>query len=73
MFLKISQNSQENTCVESLFNKVAGLNFVKKETLPKLFYYEFCEIFGNTFFYRIPLNDYFSILLFLGATQNLIL
>ena len=26
VFLKISQNSQENTCARASFNKVAGLN-----------------------------------------------
>ena len=29
LFLKISQYSQENTCVESLFNKVAGLKALR--------------------------------------------
>ena len=33
VFLKISQISEDNTCVKSLFNQVAGLqacNFIKK-------------------------------------------
>ena len=42
MFLKISQNSRENTC--------ARVSFSKKETLTQAFSYEFCEIFKNTFF-----------------------
>ena len=57
MFLQISQNSQENTCARvSFFNKVAGaaLNFIKKETLAQVLSCEFCEIFKNTCFYRIP-------------------
>ena len=29
-------------------------NFIKKETLTQVFYYEFWEIFKNTFFDRIP-------------------
>ena len=29
-------------------------NFIKKETLTQVLSYEFCEIFKNTFFYRIP-------------------
>ena len=53
VFLKISQNSQENTCARtSLLIKLqaeAG-NFVKKETLTQVFSYEFCEVFRNTFF-----------------------
>ena len=28
-------------------------NFIKKETLAKVFYYEFSQIFKNTFFYRL--------------------
>ena len=45
MFLNISQ---------SLFNKVAdnACNFIKKETLPKVFSCDFCEIFKNIFSYR---------------------
>ena len=43
MFLKISQNSQENTRPEAC-------NFIKRETLAQVFSCEFCEIFKNTFF-----------------------
>ena len=43
VFLEISQNSQENTC-----------NFNNKETLTQVFSCEFCEIYKNTFCYRIP-------------------
>ena len=39
MFLEISQNSQENTCVRDSFL-----------TLPQMFSFEFCEICKNTFF-----------------------
>ena len=50
VFLEISQNSQESTCVRvSFFDKISN-NFIKKETLPKVFSYECCEIFNNTFF-----------------------
>ena len=38
MFLKISQNSQENTCA-----------FIKKETLAQVFSCEFCQISKNNF------------------------
>ena len=48
VFLKTSQYSQENTCVESSFNKVAGLN----ET--QVFFCEYCNIFSNNLFYRPP-------------------
>ena len=42
VFLKISQNSQENGC--------AGFSYViKKETLVHVFSCEFCEIFESTF------------------------
>ena len=58
LFLKISQNSQENTCVRaSFFNKVASLRpatLLKKETLEHVFSCKFCEIFKNTIFYRTP-------------------
>ena len=47
--LKISKNSQKNTCVRvSFFNKVATL--LKKETLAQVFFCEFWEIFKNTFY-----------------------
>ena len=45
---KISQNSQENTCVRAC-------NFIKKETLAQVFSCEFCETLKNTFFHRTPL------------------
>ena len=43
MFLKISQNSQENTLA-------LAYNFIKKETLAQVFSCEFCKIFKNTLF-----------------------
>ena len=36
-------------CQSPFFNKVAG-NFIKKETLAKVFSSEFCEVFKSTFF-----------------------
>ena len=48
VFLKISQNLQENTCARI---------FINKETLAQVFSYEFCEIFKNTFFYRTLPGD----------------
>ena len=58
MFLKNSQNSQENTCVRISFLinlSASAFNFIKNETLAKLFSCKLYEIFKNTFFYRIPL------------------
>ena len=47
MFLKISQNPQENSCGRASFlNKVAGWAL----QLVQMFSCEFCEIFKNTFF-----------------------
>ena len=45
--LKISQNSQENTCAR-------GLQLKKKETLAQVFSCEFCEIFKYTFLHGTP-------------------
>ena len=53
MFLKISENSQENTVSESLFNKVAGLStaaLLKKRLQYSFFPVNFYENFRNTFF-----------------------
>ena len=53
LFLKISQNSQENTCARACFLiklQTEACNFVKKETLAQVFYCEFCEDFRKTFF-----------------------
>ena len=51
MFLKILQNSQENTHVGVPFLTVLQTygNFIKKETLKQLFSCKFSEIFKNTF------------------------
>ena len=53
MFLKIYQNSQENTCGRVSFRDEA-CNFIKKEALAQVFPWEFCEIFKNNFFNRAP-------------------
>ena len=44
VFFKISQNSQENTCVRAYFN------FIKKETMAHVFSCEFYRILKNIFF-----------------------
>ena len=51
MFLKISQYSQENICVETFFNtdaQAVAYNFIKKETLAQVFSCEYNKIFKNT-------------------------
>ena len=53
MFLEISQNSQENTCVRVSFLKKLQA-FIKKETLAQVFSCEFCKISKNTFSHRTP-------------------
>ena len=53
VFLEISQNLQENTRVwVSLLIKLqaSACNFIKKETLARVFSCEFCKISKNTFF-----------------------
>ena len=51
VLLKISQNSQENTCVRvSFLMKLQACNFIKKETLAQMFSCEFREITKNTLF-----------------------
>ena len=54
VFLKISQNAQGNTWDRVSFLQPQACNFIKKETLAKVFICEFCEISKNTFFPRTP-------------------
>ena len=57
MFSEFSQDLQENTCAAvSFLIKLQPLacNFIKKETLAKMFYCEFSEISKYTFSYRTP-------------------
>ena len=58
VFLEISQNSQENSCIRVSFLiklQAEACNFIKKETLAQVFSCEFCEISKNTFSHRTPL------------------
>ena len=48
MFLEIFQNSPVEAC-----------NFIKKDTLAQVFYFEFCEISKNTFFFTEHLSGCF--------------
>ena len=57
LFLNASQKSAENTNVRvSFLIKLQddAWNFIKKETLIQVLSSQFCEIFKNTFFCRIP-------------------
>ena len=57
VFLKISQNSREDTCIWASF---LASNFIKKGTLAQVFSCEFCKIFKNTFTAEHPpLDDCF--------------
>ena len=52
VFLEISQNSEENTSVRASFLiklLAEACNFIKKETVARVFSCEFCEIPKNTF------------------------
>ena len=42
--------TEKHLCQNLFFNKVTGLNFIKKETLAQAFSSEFCEISKNNFF-----------------------
>ena len=53
VFLKISQNSQENTCARVSFLiklQASACNFITKETLAQVFSCEFCEFSKSTYF-----------------------
>ena len=62
VFLKISQNLQENTCVRfSFLIMLQALQFYEKETHTQVFSCEFCEIFKGTIFtehLRIATSDF---------------
>ena len=51
VFLKILQNLQENTCAKVTFSiklQAESYSFIKKETLPQVFFCGNCEIFKGT-------------------------
>ena len=57
VFLKISLDSQENTCARVSFLtklQAEACNIIKKETLAQLFSCELYGIYKNPFPYRIP-------------------
>ena len=58
VFLEISQNSQENTCVRVSFLttlQASACNLIKNETLAQVLSCEFFEICKKTFCYSTPL------------------
>ena len=56
VFLEVSQNLQENTRARvSFLIKLQACNFIKKETLARVFSSEPCEISKNIFSSGIPL------------------
>ena len=58
MFLEISQNLQENTCVRVSFLiklQAKACNFIKKETVAHVFSCEFCKISSKHLFCRTHL------------------
>ena len=61
VFSKISQNSQENTCVEASF-LIKMQAFLEKRLRHSRFTCKFCEIFNNTFFHRLSVGDCFCII-----------
>ena len=57
VYLKVLQNSLENTCARVSFLiklQVHACIFMKKETLAQVFSFEFCKILKNTFSCRTP-------------------
>ena len=63
VFLKISQNSQENTCVRVFFFlQASSCIFIKKETVVQVFS---CEFWGNS------KNTYFKEQLRTTASENM--
>ena len=58
VFLKVSLDSQENTCARISFLiklQAQACNFIKKETLAQVFSCAFCKIFNNNSYYRTRL------------------
>ena len=72
LFLKISQNSQENTCVGvSFLTMLHALvcNFTEKEMLPQLFSCEFCEILSTPSLQNTSRQLFLFCSLFLGLSS----
>ena len=67
MFLKISEYSQENTCVSY---RPGGMQFYWKETPIQMFSCEYWEIFKNTFFEK-HLRTAASVLLIIKVVASI--
>ena len=52
VFKNFAKFTGKHQCQSLFFNKVAGRNFIKKETLAQVFTCEFFEIFKNAFLCR---------------------
>ena len=67
VFLKILQNSQENTCarVPFLIKLLA-----KKEAQIQVSFLEFCEIFKNTFLIDINLSKFLLFCILISETES---
>ena len=50
MFLKFCKINRKTPVPDSLFNKALACNFIKKESLAKVFSYGFCEFIKDTLF-----------------------
>ena len=64
MFIKISQNSQENTCIRASFSitfQVSACNFIKTETLVQVFSCEYCKKILKLFFVQNTSADCFCL------------
>ena len=65
MFLKISQNSQENTCAHSgvfivNFEHIKACNFIKKESLAQVFHMNFAKFLRISFLQNFPDEWFFT-------------
>ena len=73
VFLKISQNSQENAGEASILIKLPEV-FIKKETLRQVLFCKFCDIFKNTFFIehlRVTASDIRMQVIFANCNNKL--
>ena len=70
IYLKICITIQfEGTDYE--YNRPEACNFIEKDTLAQVFSCEFYETSKNTFFFRIPLDDFFwTMLIFASLIKN---
>ena len=73
MFLKILENSQENTYSRVPFSiklQASACNFIKLGTLTQVVFGEFCKIFKNTFFTEHLLDSASGLILDITHTHH---